>query len=347
MLGEIEMLEIQLLYRQGNSLKSIARDTGYSINTVRRYIRDNKQPTYSARPLKPKKLDNFINHLTNRVKQASPNWIPATVLFGEIKAIGYVGGITLVRDYLCTLKPKIKEYPLIRFETAPGEQMQVDFAHFKHIDWVFYVFVAILGYSRMLYAEFVEDQKIDTVIRCHEHAFEYFAGVPKNCLYDNMKTIIITRNAYGPGNHKLNANFYDFAKHYCFIPRVCKPYRPQTKGKIERMVSYLRHSFYTPFVAGRQDLNLDELNIGVMSWLNDVANMRVHATTKSIPKERWVIEKTHLLNIPNSYCDNYGVTNKNPITQQNNNIMDQNTHSLQHSLSIYDSLLPLAPGGAL
>ena len=316
MLGEIEMLEIQLLYRQGNSLKSIARDTGYSINTVRRHIRDNKRPIYSARPTKPRKLDNFIIYLKNRVKQASPDWIPATVLFGEIKAIGYLGGITLVRDYLCTLKPKIKEYPLIRFETAPGEQMQVDFAYFKHVDWVFYVFVAILGYSRMLYAEFVKDQKIDTVIMCHEHAFEYFSGVPKNCLYDNMKTIIITRNAYGP-------------------------------GKIERMVAYLRHSFYTPFVAGRQDLNLDELNIGVMSWLNNVANMRVHATTKSIPKEMWVTEKTHLLDIPNSYCDNYGVANKNPITQQNNNIMEQNTQSLQHNLTIYDSLLPLAVGGAL
>lgn len=347
MLGEIEVLEIQLLYKQGNSLKAIARSTGYSINTVRRYARDNKKPEYSTRPFKVKKLDNFTNYLEGRVKQASPNWIPATVLFGEIKAIGYLGGITLVREYLSTLKPKIKEYPLVRFETAPGEQMQVDFACFKYNDWGFYVFVAILGYSRMLYAEFVKDQKIDTVIRCHEHAFAYFDGVPKNCLYDNMKTVIITRNAYGLGKHRLHANFYDFVKHYRFIPRICKPYRPQTKGKIERMISYLRYSFYTAFVAGRETLSLDELNTGVMNWLNNIANQRIHATTKVTPKERWVIEKSHLLHIPHSYCDNYGITNNNPITQQSNSIMDQNVHSLQHNLSVYDSLLPIATGGVL
>ena len=160
-----------------------------------------------------------------------------------------------------------------------------------------------------------------------------------------MKTIIIKRNAYGPGNHKLHANFYDFAKHHCFIPRVCKPYRPQTKGKVERMISYLRHSFYIPFIADKQrNVTLDELNIAVINWLNNIANQRVHATTKSIPKERWVIEKSHLLNIPNNYCDNYGITNENPITQRSINIMDQNSHSLQHSLSTYESLLSISGG---
>lgn len=339
MLKEIEVLEIQLMYKQGKKLKQIASETGYSINTVRKYARDNQMPIYSERPEKPSKLAKYKQYLNIRVKQADPAWIPATVLHHEIQAYGYLGSLSLLRDYLRTLKPKVKERPLIRFETEPGEQMQVDFAHFNFNGYKFYAFTAILGYSRMLYVEFVSDQSVDTVIKCHENAFEYYNGVPKKGLYDNMKSVIITRNAYGEGNHKLQSCFYDFAKHYGMIPRFCKPYNPQTKGKIERMISYLRHCFYTPFVSSKEEITLDILNDAVIDWLNNIANKRIHATTKEVPIERWNVEKSYLLPIPINYTTNYGATDKISTNRISKDIMHQNSQSLQHELSIYDELL--------
>ncbi len=339
MLQEIEVLETKLMYKQGKKLKQIAKETGYSINTIRKYIRDNLPAIYSPRPYKESKLSKYKNYIQTRVKQAEPAWIPATVLHNEIKSNGYIGSISLLRNYLRRLKPKCQEKVLIRFETEPGEQMQVDFAHFKLGNRKFYAFVAILGYSRMLYAEFVTDQTINTVIKCHENTFNYYNGVPKYGLYDNMKSVIIERNAYGNGKHKLQSCFYDFAKHYGITPRFCKPYNPQTKGKIERMISYIRYCFYTPFIAGKTNLTLDILNNGIMDWINNVANKRLHATTKTIPIESWHIEKNYLQPIPINYTTNYGIKNKIPTNQTSKDIVQQSQHRLQHELDIYDALL--------
>lgn len=333
------MLEILLLHKQGKNFKQISKETGYSINTVRKYARDLEKPIYKNRPCKPSKLDGYKDYIKNRIKQADPSWIPAIVLYSEVKNLGYAGSLSLLRDYVRQLKPKVKERPLIRFETEPGEQMQVDFAHFKFKKEKFYAFTAILGYSRMLYVEFVKDQTLSTVIKCHENAFNYYNGVPKKGLYDNMKSVIIARNAYGNGKHKLQDCFYDFAKHNGIIPRFCKPYNPQTKGKIERMISYLRYSFYTPFVAGKDKVDIDTLNIAVMDWLNCTANRRLHATTKSIPIKDWQLEKKYLQPIPINYTANYGITNTISKSQPSKTIIQQNTESLQHRLSIYENLL--------
>jgi transposase len=223
--------------------------------------------------------------------------------------------------------------------------MQVDFAVFSYKGQRYYAFVAVLGFSRYAFVKFVKNQQIDTLISCHEEAFEYFEGVTKNILYDNMKTVILNRDAYGKGKHRLHQSFYDFAKHYGFVPRICQPYSPQTKGKVERLISFIRHSFYNPFIAGKNFVNLDTLNIAAMSWLNDVANQRIHATTNEIPYKRWVLEKPYLLNIPNNYSTNYGLINKALENQNHKYIMEQNTHSLQHNLSLYESILSI--GGAL
>lgn len=340
MLQEIEVLEIKLMYKQGKKLKQIAKETGCSINTVRKYARDDsKSNCYNPRPNKESKLNQYINYLGKRIKQAEPEWIPATVLYNEIKLEGYTGSLSLLRNYLQKVKPKIPEKIHIRFETNPGEQMQVDFAYFKFEEQKFYAFVTILGYSRMLYAEFVKDQTVETVIKCHENTFNYYNGVPKYGLYDNMKSVIITRNAYGNGNHKLQSCFYDFSKHYGIIPRFCKPYNPQTKGKIERMISYLRYSFYTPFIAGKVNITLDILNNEVMDWLNNVANKRLHATTKAIPIESWNVEKAYLQPIPINYTTNYGITNKISTYQTSKDIIHKSNSKLQHELDIYDALL--------
>ena len=345
MLGEIEVLELSTMYKTGMGLKELSRKTGYSINTIRKYIRDKKPIGYVIKSSRVTKLEAYKSYLNSRIEEAKPNWLPATVLFSEIKSIGYKGGISTLRNYLQQIKPTANTRPLVRFETEPGEQMQVDFAVFSYKRARCYAFVAVLGFSRQAFVKFVKNQQIDTLISCHEEAFAYFEGVPKNILYDNMKTVILNRDIYGKGKHRLHQSFYDFAKHYGFVPRICQPYSPQTKGKVERLISYVRYSFYNPFIAGKDFVSLDTLNIAAINWLNDVANKRVHATTNEIPYKRWALEKPYLLNIPNNYSTNYWVINKTSPSQNHKNIMEQNTHSLQHKLSIYESILSV--GGCL
>src|SRR5260370_34103981 len=137
---------------------------------------------------------------------------------------------------------------------------------------------------------------------CHETAFLTLAGVPVEVLYDNMKTVVIERNTYGLGAHRFQAGFLDYARHAGFLPRLCQPYRAQTKGKVERFIGYLKRSFWVPFVASMRQAGLKPdkhaANAAVARWLREVANARVHATTNEAPAERLVIEQAALHALP-------------------------------------------------
>ncbi len=119
------IVEINVLARQGKSIKEITRELGISRNTVRKYLKQEGPPIYGPRAPRPTKLDPYKCYLTERVEAARPDWIPATVLLREIQALGYPGGISQLKVFLSTLKPKPVAEPLVRFETAPGKQMQV------------------------------------------------------------------------------------------------------------------------------------------------------------------------------------------------------------------------------
>ena len=186
----------------------------------------------------------------------------------------------------------------MRFETAMGEQLQVDWVEFRKGGAPLHAFCATLGYSRASYVEFVSDMKVSTLIACHERAFVAFGGVPRKVLYDNMKTVVIERDVYGDGQHRYHAGFLDFAKHSGFIIKLCQPYRAQTKGNVERFNSYLRRSFYVPLTSrlGQSGLQLDVVtaNAEVARWLGEVANERVHGTTLEKPVARLAQERSHL-----------------------------------------------------
>ena len=147
------------------------------------------------------------------------------------------------------LKPTLPVDPMVRFETAPGEQMQVDWVEFRKGKNPLYAFCATLGFSRVSFVEFVTDIKVETLIACHQHAFEYFGGVTRRVLYNNMKTVVLERDASGEGEHRFHAGFLDYARHCGFVIKLCRPYRAKTKGKVERFNGYLRGSFYVPLVA--------------------------------------------------------------------------------------------------
>jgi transposase len=167
------------------------------------------------------------------------------------------------------------------------------------------VFIAPLGWSRATYVEFCDDERVETLIGCHERALLAFGGVPTEVLYDNMKTVIIERNAYGRGVHRFHGGFLDYAKHAGFLPRLCHPYRAQTKGKVERFIGYLKGSFWVPFVASMRQAGLKPdkhaANAAVARWLREVANARVHATTGEVPAARLAIETARLQALPAPY----------------------------------------------
>jgi transposase len=140
------------------------------------------------RETRPGKLEPYKHYTTERVKAAAPEWIPATVLLRELRALGYPGGVSVLKDHLATLRPVAKPEPLIRFETDPGRQMQADFATIRRGKDRLALFIATLGWSRATFVEFVTDERMETLLGCHERAFYYFGGVPREVLYDNMRT---------------------------------------------------------------------------------------------------------------------------------------------------------------
>jgi transposase len=151
-----QTVEIRVLSRQGKSIRAISRTLGVSRNTVRCYLRMQGLPRYRREP-RATRLDSYKHYIDERVKAAALEWIAAAVLLGELKRLGYSGGLTTLKLYLTTFKPAPKAEPLIRFETEPGRQMQADFATIRRGAKRMAVFIATLGWSRASYGEFVDD----------------------------------------------------------------------------------------------------------------------------------------------------------------------------------------------
>ncbi|WP_184807926.1 IS21 family transposase [Nitrospirillum iridis] len=300
-LGELVM--ILELAREGLTVSAIARQTGLDRKTVRRYIAQGLEPPrYTPRPPKPTVGGPYEAYLRQRVI-AVPG-LSARRLLREIQALGYPGGYTAVKDYLRTVRPAAAKGYEQRFETPPGHQAQVDFAHFKTsftdepgVERVVWLFSLVLGHSRMLWARFVARQDLATVLRCHIAAFEALGGVPARILYDRMKTAVLGEAAGDDGTDggiAYNARLLDLATHYGFLPKACKPYRAKTKGKVERPFRYIRQDFFL----GRTFRNLDDLNGQLRQWLDQVANVRRHATTQRIVVEHFAEERPHLKPVP-------------------------------------------------
>jgi hypothetical protein len=161
------------------------------------------------------------------------------------------------------------------------------------------------GWSRASYVEFVTDERVDTLIEAHENAFFAFGGAPHEVLYDNMRTVVLERHGYGRGRHRFHPGFLDFARHCGFQPRLCAPYRAQTKGKVERFIRYLRESFWVPPSSrlAQDGLIVDRemASLAVKRWLREVANVRIHGTPGAIPAERLISEKQKLQSVPTPY----------------------------------------------
>jgi transposase len=343
-------VEIQLLKKHGLSLRQIAVEVGCAVNTVRRHLALDVVPKYERKVKRATKLAPFEVYLKERQDAAQPDTIPATVLYREIAARGYQGGMSQLRAYLRRLRSAPAAEPVVRFETAMGEQLQVDWVEFRKGSAPLHAFCATLGFSRASYVEFVSNMKVETLIACHERAFAAFGGVTRRVLYDNMKTVVLERDAYGEGEHRFHAGFLDYARHSGFVIKLCQPYRAKTKGKVERFNGYLRRSFYVPLASrlaqSSQKLDVVTANVEVTHWLAEVANARVHGTTKEAPAEALKREAVHLQALPAPWRADIAAARPQaaaaiPPPPRPAAVVSRiaQPSPLQHPLHVYDALL--------
>jgi transposase len=292
MINKEEFTVIHTLHKQGHSIRAIAKILNLNRRTVSKRLQERKLQPYKKIEYKSK-LDLYKGYIVSRVQQALPDKIPSTVIFEEIKEYGYDGKIRIIQTFIKSLTLQKCKEKVIRFETEPAYQGQVDWTFIRTGKNPLYGFVMVLGFSRMAFVYFTDNMRQETWQDCHVKAFEYFGGVPRTLLYDNLKSVVIQRDKYGKNQHGFNNDFLDFSKDN-FIPKLCKVYRAQTKGKVERFNLYLKRNFYIPLKSALKGSDIpittDLLNNKLFSWL-EMANSRIHDTTKKKPIELFKEEK--------------------------------------------------------
>ena len=277
------MHTIHELAAQGLSLHAIARQLGLARNTVRKYVRGAAVP--AARPTKPQKLDPFKDQIRRWVHE--DHLLNCVTMRDRLRVLGYTGGVSQLKAFVQPLRPpKAGHFPVRRYETPPGEQLQFDWGEFRYDQGGSYHkvfgFTAVLSYSRMRFVVFTKRCDVATLIRCLLLSCEYFGGLPRTMLTDRMKTVLLEMDGTTP---VWNSVFADFMAAIGVAPRVCRAYTPQTKGKVERSVGIIKHSFWP----GVCFTDLDDLNSQARAWCEQ-RNRQIHHTTHQRPIDRWADE---------------------------------------------------------
>ncbi len=259
----------RLFFAEHWKVGTIAEQLGVHHATVRAAIESDRFAPY-ARPVRPSGLDPY-KKLIDDILEEYPR-LRATRIHRMLVERGYTGSVKQVRRYVRTVRPAVRREAFLRLETLAGEQGQVDWGHFGRITVgrarrALSCFVMVLSHSRAIYARFALDQSLESFVRGHVAAFEAFGGVPRELLYDNLKSVVIERNG---DLIRFHPTILELAGHYHFAPKPCAPYRANEKGKVERAIQYIRRSFFDAHRFG----SVAELNIEVASWVEHVANQR-------------------------------------------------------------------------
>jgi len=297
MFGREKRVLLRHHLEQGMTRTALAERVGISRRTFYHWVKtgqldrdlDQEPVRYKPRPPVPRKIDPYKPIIHSRLEDYPE--LTATRVFQEIRAAGYTGSYTQVKEYVREVRPRPPQEPVIRFETPPGQQAQVDFAHFR-LPWGRrYALLVVLSYSRQLWVRFYRRQDMRTLFAGLEDAFRFFGGVPHELLFDQMRSVIVEDRRTDGGGLVENMEFLRFAHHWGFRPRACRPYRAKTKGKVERPIRYVRQSFFY----GREFVSDDDLNARAQQWLATIANVRLHRTTKERPIDRLKqVERAHL-----------------------------------------------------
>lgn len=278
--------EIIMRYRDGQSIRSLSRVFEIGRNTVRRILRGHEADRAKPHEILPRKrarsskLDAFKSQIADLLEKFPD--ITGQRIFEEIRKEGYIGGTSILRAYLSTVRVKEKE-PVIRFETSPGRQGQMDWSPYtirftRSCKTEIQCFSYLMGFSRRQFIDFGPRHDFFSLIRMHRQAFEYFSGVPAECLYDNEKTVVLRWEA---GKPVFNPAFTAFITHYNCRPIACRPGRPQTKGKVESPFRYVEGNL----LCGREFQDIQDLRTTARWWLENVSDLHVHDTTRRTPLE--------------------------------------------------------------
>lgn len=273
---------VQALAR-GESVSAVARAYGLDRKTVRAWRRRGGPQPRTARTA-VSQLDPYRAWLAARAPEVGYN---ATVLYRELRERGFTGSVIIVRRAVVPLRATRASPATVRFETAPGEQAQVDFGQVRV--WIAdecvaaQIFVMTLGYSRRSFAVAFPRQRLREWLAGHEQAFQHFGGVTDTVVVDNAKAMVLTHTR---GAITWHPTYVDVAGYYGFRPWACAPYRPQTKGKVESGVKYVARNA----LAGKRFHSWAHLNAWLLEWATTIADQRVHGTTHEVPATRFAQE---------------------------------------------------------
>lgn len=295
--------QIITMHVQGWSIRALSRHFAMGRNTIRRILRKNQSQREKGhdvldrkRPVvRPSKLDPY-RPMIKELIESYPD-ITGVRLVELLIEAEFTGGSTIVTDYLRKIRPRPKKEPVVRFETEPGQQGQMDWSpytlNFTHTGKQKVVcFSYILGFSRRQYIDFTTDRKFFTLIRRHQDAFAHFDGVCKTCLYDNEKTVVLRWEA---GQPVYNPSFVAFITHYHCRPIACLPGRAQTKGKVEAPFQYIEKNLFN----ARKFRDMEDLRAMAKWWLTNRSDVHIHDTTGKPPLQLFMEqEKAALMALP-------------------------------------------------
>lgn len=286
LIGHGTAAAIREMRLRGKSKKAIARELDLDIKTVRKWSSEEWKP--QQRRARLEELTAYEEVIAKRFPEVGYN---AEVLYRELQEAGYGGSVRSVRRYVGRQRESARpEVATVRFETGPGEQAQVDWGMIGV--WIgeqrikVHLFVMVLGFSRRIFVRAYEHERLSNLLDGHQAAFAHFGGRTATLLYDNPRTIVLSKDEAN-GTVEWNRRFKERMDFYGVEVKLCRYYRAQTKGKVESGVKYVKRNA----LAGRRFASFDDLNAWLEQWALTVADQRIHGTTHEKPAERFEREE--------------------------------------------------------
>lgn len=281
---------LALYFGQKMGTRRIAREVGINRKTVCAIIERRCVRAQISGGPRLRRLDAYKAEIEECLRKDP--LIPSTVILQRLRKRGYTGGVSSLRSYVAAARPLPRpREAFLKLEFEAGQCAQVDWGEFGDVfaDGIkIHAFVMVLCYSRRLYVEFTRSEKFEDFIRCHENAFAFFQGAPRECWYDNLATCVTERVGR---LIRFNARFHAYLGHHGILPYACTPARGNEKGRVEDGVRFLRTSFWP----GRTFQDFNDLRVQSTEWLTQIANSREHRSTRKIPDLVFKNEEQSLL----------------------------------------------------
>jgi transposase len=278
MSAELQAEILTLYFTEKCSVRSISIRLGLHRRSVQRVVDRRSVQLQRGLAVRASILDSFKEEVRDHLRK-NPR-ITSTALLNRLRMLGYTGGVTVVKEYVRTQRLELlrPRQAFLRLEFAAGEVAQVDWGEFGDVfgDGIkVHCFAMVLAYSRYIYIEFTRSEKFEEFIRCHESAFKFFGGAPKECWYDNLATAVSDRVG---SLVRFNSRFMSYIGHHSIRPHACNVARGNEKGRVEDLIKYIRMNFWP----GRTFTDFDDLTKQAIVWRNQTANQREHRSTRRV-----------------------------------------------------------------